>query len=170
MPVYKVIMITDHIKRSTGTDRCLMVDASDDWTERILPVAGDTLRWCVAVVINRIEKTALGRLGVIEVIKCCIKWQTGAHPQEHARSEAIARRPEIVFAVASVGQILAHRFHLFFRLKWCQLQAKRSAILIGQEVVKLRWVWIHSAHKVLDAIELDCGNSLTFEGKMKKNW
>lgn len=126
-----------------------------------IPVASRPLRRCVAVVIDWVQQT--GRHGVVrilEIVERRVERQPGAHPQEHAGAQPIARRPEIVLAVAGVLQVLAHRFHLLFRFERGQLQTERTAVLVRQEVVELRRVRIHAADKVLDAVQLDGGDAL----------
>lgn len=66
-----------------------------------IPVTSGSLRWGVAVVIDRIEKTSNGSiLWVFEVIKCGVERKSSAHPQEHTGSQTISRCPEVIFAVA----------------------------------------------------------------------
>lgn len=133
------------------------------------PVACCTLWCCVAVVINWIQLANFnGIIWALEVIEGRIEWQTSAHPQEHAGAQSIARCPEIVFAVASILQILCHRLYFFFCFEWCQLQAQRSTILIGKEIVELWWIWIHSANEILDTVQLNRCNALTCRVKFQR--
>lgn len=37
---------------------------------------------------------------IAKVVEGGVERQPGAHPQEHARAESVARRPEVVLAVA----------------------------------------------------------------------
>lgn len=41
-----------------------------------------------------------GVRGLFEVIEGGVEWQTGAHPEEHARAQSVAGRPKVVLAVA----------------------------------------------------------------------
>lgn len=100
--------------------------------------------------------------GALEVVEGGVEGQAGAHPQEHAGAEAVARGPEVVAAVAGVLQVLSHRLDLLFRLEGGQLQTQRPAVLVGEEVVELGRVRVHPAHEVLDAIELDGGDALAW--------
>lgn len=101
------------------------------------------------------------RIGALKVLEGGVEGEAGAHPQEHASAETVARGPEVVAAVAGVLQVLGHGLNLLFRLETGQLQAQRSAVLVGEEVVQLGGVGVHSADKVLDAIELDGCDALT---------
>lgn len=124
-----------------------------DGCRRGVPVAGGALRRGVAVVVDGVEEAGFDAvIRVLEVVEGRVERQTGAHPQEHAGAQPIAGRPEVVFAVAGVLQVLAHRFDLLLRLERRELQAQRAAVLVSQEVVQLRRVRVHSAHEILNAV------------------
>lgn len=105
---------------------------------------------------------------VLEVIEGGVERQASAHPQEHASAQTIAGGPEVVATVPGILQVLGHGLDLLFRLEGGQLQAQRSAILIGEEVVELGRVRIHSADKVLDAIQLNGCDTLTWRKTYKR--
>lgn len=69
--------------------------------------------------------------------------------------------------LTGILQVLAHRLDLLLGLERGQLQAERTAVLVGQEVVELRRVRIHAADKVLHAIQLNGGDTLTYGEKSK---
>lgn len=73
---------------------------------------------------------------VLEVIEGGVERQARAHPQEHAGAETITGGPEVVATVTSILQVLGHGLDLLFRLEGGQLQAQRSAVLVGEEVVE----------------------------------
>uniref|UniRef100_A0A182Q2V1 Uncharacterized protein n=1 Tax=Anopheles farauti TaxID=69004 RepID=A0A182Q2V1_9DIPT len=127
---------------------------------RYQPVTGGALRRGVAVVVERIHADRFRRL--LEVVERGVERQTGAHPQEHAGTEPVAGRPEVVLAVAGVLQVLGHRFHLLLRLERGELQAERAAVLVGEEVVQLRRVRVHPADEVLHTVQLDGGDPLSY--------
>lgn len=45
---------------------------------------------------------------VFEEVEGGVEWQAGAHPQEHSRSQAIARRPEVEVVELGIGQVVRH--------------------------------------------------------------
>lgn len=71
-------------------------------------------------------------------------------------------------ALTGIRQVLCHGFDLLLGLERGQLQSERAAVLVGEEVVQLRRVGIHPAHEVLDAIQLDCGDTLACGREIKK--
>lgn len=129
----------------------------------ILPVAGGALWCCVAIVVNWVQQTGLDSIvRTLEIVESGIEWQSSAHPQEHAGAQTIARCPEIVFTVASILQVLCHRLYLLFRFERRQLQAQRPTVLVGEEIVELRRVGVHSADEILYAVQLNRCNSLPY--------
>ena len=126
---------------------------------RCLPVASGALGRGVAVVVQRVHADGFRRL--LEVVKRGVERQSGAHPEEHASAEPVARRPEVVLAVAGVLQVLGHRFHLLLGFERGELQPERPAVLVGEEVVQLGRVRVHPADEVLHTVQLDRGDTLS---------
>ena len=127
-----------------------------------LPVTGRSLGSRVRVVLRDVEALGHGVRRVLKVLERRVEGQTGAHPEEHAGAQAVARGPEVVAAVAGVLQVLGHGLDLLLGLERGQLEAQRAAVLVGEEVVELRRIGIHPADKVLDAIELDGCDALSW--------
>lgn len=67
-------------------------------------------------------------------------------------------------------QVLSHRFDLLLGFERGQLESEGAAVLVRQEVVKLGGVRVHPAHKVLNAIQLDCGDALTWKKGQQKSF
>lgn len=89
------------------------------------------------------------------VVEGGIEGKTCAHPQEHVRAQLVAGRPEVVFNVAGVFQVLRHRVGFFLCLERGQLKTQWTTILICQEIVQFGTVGIHPWNEILHAIQLN---------------
>lgn len=134
-----------------------------------LPVTGRSLGSSVGVVVHDVQVLSHGvHVGALKVIESGVEGQAGAHPEEHAGAQTVTRGPEVVTTVSGILQILGHRLNLFFGLEGGQLQTQRPTILVGEEVVELGRVRVHPANEVLDTVQLDGGDALTWTEQKKR--
>lgn len=108
---------------------------------------------------------------VLEVVEGGVEGQASAHPEEHSSAEAVSGSPEVVATVAGVLQVLGHGLDLLLRLERGQLESQGAAVLVREEVVELGGIGIHAAHEVLNAVQLDGCDALTWRGEIRgRRW
>lgn len=134
-----------------------------------LPVTSRSLGSSVGVVVHDVQVLGHGvHVGALKVVEGGVEGQASAHPEEHACAQTVARGPEVVATVSGILQVLGHRLNLLFGLEGGQLQTQRPTILVGEEVVELGRVRVHPADEVLDTVQLDGGDALTWTEQKKQ--